>query len=302
MCRWLVDPKADSTVHIQRAVALLLDDYRNRRAWEYDLGVAPDAPFGEGKTGAQRYADLLAARKAAKIEEVEVLNYTDMFGLYAGYRSPCNGRAMYRVLSGWAHGMGWTQGTANLEPVEDGPMVPGGRLGRFSANDDMSATYTRLGREARQDRTPRTDGLSRADSLSARPATRPRELAGTQGRDRRRLAESDRANRPECPVGALVRAHRRRPLVSHNCRMRPTDSNPRHSAWEADTLPTELLPLGSTHFIADGGSRTASSHGASCIGPFDRSIWRNRHLLVVQSTIVGRPLGPPGKTAERAGP
>lgn len=142
MCRWLVDPKADSTVHIQRAVALLLDDYRNRRAWEYDLGVAPDAPFGEGKTGAQRYADLLAARKAAKIEEVEVLNYTDMFGLYAGYRSPCNGRAMYRVLSGWAHGMGWTQGTANLEPVEDGPMVPGGRLGRFSANDDMSATYT----------------------------------------------------------------------------------------------------------------------------------------------------------------
>ena len=23
-------------------------------------------------------------------------------------------------------------------------------------------------------------------------------------------------------------------------------SNPRHSAWEADTLPTELLPLGST--------------------------------------------------------
>src|SRR4051812_14734637 len=25
------------------------------------------------------------------------------------------------------------------------------------------------------------------------------------------------------------------------------DSNPRHSAWEADTLPAELLPLGTRH-------------------------------------------------------
>ncbi len=33
--------------------------------------------------------------------------------------------------------------------------------------------------------------------------------------------ESNRANRPECPIGALVRAHRRRPLDSCDCRMRP---------------------------------------------------------------------------------
>jgi hypothetical protein len=29
------------------------------------------------------------------------------------------------------------------------------------------------------------------------------------------------------------------------------DSNPRHSAWEADTLPAELLPLGAERVIAD---------------------------------------------------
>jgi hypothetical protein len=144
MCRWFVDLKAGSTVRIQRAVALLLDDYRNRRAWESDLGVAPDSPFGEGKTGAQRYVDLLKARKAAKIEEVEVLNYTDMFGLYAGYRTPCPGRAMYRLLSGWAHGMEWPQGTAKLEAMKDGPKVPGGGVGRLSADDEMSATYTAI--------------------------------------------------------------------------------------------------------------------------------------------------------------
>lgn len=142
MCRWLVDPKADSTIRIQRVAALLLDDYRNRRAWEYDLGVAPDADFGNGKTAPQRHTDLQKARKAGKIEEVEVLNYTELFGLYGGYRNPCSGRAMYRLLSAWAHGQQWQIGTANLEPIEDGPKVPGGGVVTLSANDDMSATFT----------------------------------------------------------------------------------------------------------------------------------------------------------------
>ena len=142
MCRWLVDPQVESKVRIQRGVALVLEDRRNRRAWESDMGVAPDASSGKSRTGAQRYADLLSQRKTAKLEEVEVLNYTDLFGLYAGYRTPCSGRAMYRLLSGWTHGMEWPQGTANLEPVEDGPMVPGGQLSTASANDEMAATFT----------------------------------------------------------------------------------------------------------------------------------------------------------------
>jgi hypothetical protein len=33
------------------------------------------------------------------------------------------------------------------------------------------------------------------------------------------------------------------------------DSNPRHSAWEADTLPAELLPLGSLGILAQPRSR-----------------------------------------------
>jgi hypothetical protein len=141
MCRWLVDPKADSTVRIQRAVALLLDDYRNRRAWELDRGIA-DADFGKGKPAAQRFEDLRKERDDAKIEEVQVLTCTDLFGLYAGYRTPSSGRAMYRLLSAWAHGLQWPLITAKLEPIEDGPKVPGGGIGRLSANDDMSATFT----------------------------------------------------------------------------------------------------------------------------------------------------------------
>jgi hypothetical protein len=141
MCRWLVDPKADSPVRIQRGVALLLDDYRNRRAWENDRGMG-DADFGKGKNAAQRHEDLRKARDDAKIEEVPVLNYTDLFGLYAGYRAPSGGRAMYRLLSAWAHGLQWPMATANFVPIEDGPKVPGGGVGRFSANDEMSAVYT----------------------------------------------------------------------------------------------------------------------------------------------------------------
>ena len=141
MCRWLVDPKADSAVRIQRAVALLLDDYRNRRAWECDRGIA-DADFGKGKNGAQRLEDLRQARDDAKIEAVPVLKYTELFGLYAGYRKPSSGSAMYRLLSAWAHGLQWPLATAHLVPIEDGPKVPGGGVGRFSANDEMSAVYT----------------------------------------------------------------------------------------------------------------------------------------------------------------
>jgi hypothetical protein len=143
MCRWLVDPNADSTMRIQRAVALLLDDYRNRRAWENDRGIG-DADFGKGKNAAQRHEDLRQARDDAKIEAVPVLKYTKLFSLYAGYRKPSSGSAMYRLLSAWAHGLQWQLATANLVPIEDGPNVPGGGVGRFSANDEMTAVYTSL--------------------------------------------------------------------------------------------------------------------------------------------------------------
>ena len=51
---------------------------------------------------------------------------------------------MYRLLSAWAHGLQWPLATAILVPIEDGPMVPGGGIGRFSANDEMTAVYTSL--------------------------------------------------------------------------------------------------------------------------------------------------------------
>jgi hypothetical protein len=74
--------------------------------------------------------------------------------------------------------------------------------------------------------------------------------------------ESDQADRPESPVGALVRAHRRRPLVSRDCRMRRTDSNPRDSAWESGILPAELLPLSEESYSRLGQAATLFSQPA----------------------------------------
>ena len=42
----------------------------------------------------------------------------------------------------WAHGLQWPLATANLVPIEEGPKVPGGGVGRFSVNDEMTAAYT----------------------------------------------------------------------------------------------------------------------------------------------------------------
>ena len=60
------------------------------------------------------------------------------------------------------------------------------------------------------------------------------------------------------------------------------DSNPRHSAWEADTLPAELLPLGSMRIVANGCPPANRSL-------IVRSMPRGRLGLIL---VAGRPKSP----------
>jgi len=142
-CRWLIDPREDSAERVRRGVALLLEDYGNRDDFERDFGIA-DAIKPPAKTAADRRAELKAARIAAKIRSTEAPKMTTLFGGYIGL-PPARGRAVYRLLSAWAHGKQWKGMTAKFEVVEGAVAVPGGKLVKVTAHDDLSLNLTTLG-------------------------------------------------------------------------------------------------------------------------------------------------------------
>jgi hypothetical protein len=142
-CRWLIDPRADSAERVRRGVALLLEDYGNRDDFERDFGIA-DAIKPPAKTAADRRAELKTERIAANIGPTQVPKMTTLFGGYIGLL-PAQGRAVYRLLSAWAHGKQWKGMTAKFEIVEGAIAVPGGKLVKVTANDDLSLNLTTLG-------------------------------------------------------------------------------------------------------------------------------------------------------------
>lgn len=142
--RWLIDPRAGSGERIGRGVALLLDDYANRRDFERDFGIPPEKVKPPARTGADRRAELLAERTAHKIGVVKVPTMTALFGAYVGLE-PGPGRAIYRLLSAYAHGKQWKGLTTKNQAVENAVPVPGGQLMKVTANDDLSLQMTVLG-------------------------------------------------------------------------------------------------------------------------------------------------------------
>jgi hypothetical protein len=102
-CRWLIDSDIVSTARVRRGVALLLEDYANRRDFERDLGIPADAIKAPAKMAAERHADLRQERDEAKIGQTQVPKMTARFGHYALLEAG-TGRAIYRLLSAHAHG------------------------------------------------------------------------------------------------------------------------------------------------------------------------------------------------------
>jgi hypothetical protein len=136
-CRWLIDPREDSAERVRRGVALLFEDYGNRRDFERDFRIPASAIKPPGKSAADRFQELAKDRDAAKIGRMKVPSMTYRFGGYTGLR-PGPGRAIYELLSAYAHGKQWKGLTVKFEVVEDAAEVPGGRVVKITANDDMS--------------------------------------------------------------------------------------------------------------------------------------------------------------------
>ncbi len=164
-CRWLIDPREDSAERIRRGVALLLEDYGNREDFERDFGIA-EAVNPPAKTAAARRAELKAERIAAKIGSTQAPKMTTLFGRYTGL-PPARGRAVYRLLSAWAHGKQWKGMTARFEVVEGAVAVPGGKLVKVTADDDLSLNLTLLGMMTA------TKALNELDAYCRRSAQRP---------------------------------------------------------------------------------------------------------------------------------
>lgn len=165
-CRWLIDPRADSADRIRRGVALLLEDYGNRRDFERDIGIAADAIKPPAKSAADRYTELRAARTANKIGATQVPKMTALFGGYAGLQAG-HGRAIYRLLSAYAHGKQWKGLTTANEVVEDAIAVPGGQLMKVTANDDWSVRMTLFGVRAAAAAVGELETYYGADRLSS---------------------------------------------------------------------------------------------------------------------------------------
>lgn len=142
-CRWLIDPRQDSAERVRRGVALLLEDYGNRRDFERDFGIEPAAIKPPAKSGADRYKELQAERDVAKIGPIKVPSMTYRFGGYSHLEAGL-GRAIYRLLSAYAHGKQWKGLTTKIQVVEAAAEVRGGKVVKVSANDDMALMLTSL--------------------------------------------------------------------------------------------------------------------------------------------------------------
>jgi len=146
LCRWLVDPSETSEERVARGVAALLEDYRQRRSFEVSFHAAGSRT--SGKSGAERYAELVADRDAALIRCIVVPSATDMLLAY-GPPDESRGRDWpYRLASSFAHGYSWSLLASTIG--EGVPSAEGLSLGRISASEGvllLIASKTREGVE-----------------------------------------------------------------------------------------------------------------------------------------------------------
>jgi hypothetical protein len=134
LTRWVVDPRCDPTSRVARGIAAEIDNHRERGLFEVAVH-APPRPPGTGMSGADRQAELAAARDAAKIPRVELLGMT---GLAAAFGAPgyADVSWLYRLLSAFAHGKEWSLfGTAMEPPVP--AATPGVKRGRVTSKDTV---------------------------------------------------------------------------------------------------------------------------------------------------------------------
>jgi len=147
--RWLIDRASSPKERVARAVALLADDYEERRKAENSMAAAmralgrePKVPVPPAMTAAARKAELEAQRIADGLAAYQLPPYTrvlETHGLPGGDRSVGD----HRVLTGHPHGLRWR---LLLNPSEDAGPTGGPSLRRvMTPSDPLAVRMTRLG-------------------------------------------------------------------------------------------------------------------------------------------------------------
>jgi len=131
-CRYLLDPAIDDAERRRRGALEQLADLQRRREFE-DSTLTTHAMRKPGsESGAVRYAELLKQIEQEGIVAERPLSMTSRFGNYlTGVRG--DGRWVYHLLSGQAHGRQWAMLAADRSVI-DAPALTGQRIVRTTAN------------------------------------------------------------------------------------------------------------------------------------------------------------------------
>jgi hypothetical protein len=131
LSRWLLEPGASPTARVSRGIAAQLEDYRQRRAFE--LAIGRSSPPASGALAADRYAELVIARDAAKLPGLAVPRWAAVISEFGPVDDGRDASWSYRMASAFAHGFAWAALAANLG--EGTPIAPGIQKGLISANE-----------------------------------------------------------------------------------------------------------------------------------------------------------------------
>jgi hypothetical protein len=141
--RWLLDPALATDERVARAVASQIKDYGDRHQFEHATGL--DAkPRPSGKHGAERRADLIAARNSQGVAPLRLPAATEVCERYVVSAGPLVGGAVYRLLSAFAHGRQWTLLVSSLQDVGFVRVPTGAHPMRVSANEEAAIMLTML--------------------------------------------------------------------------------------------------------------------------------------------------------------
>jgi hypothetical protein len=134
LTRWVVDDRCDAQTRVARGIAAEIDNHRERGLFEDAIHAGPRPPR-VGLSGAERRAELAAARDAAQIPRVALPGKTS---LAADYGAPGHADLtwLYRLLSAFAHGKEWSYFGTTMGPPVASPM-PGVQRGRVTASDNI---------------------------------------------------------------------------------------------------------------------------------------------------------------------
>jgi hypothetical protein len=139
-CRWLIDASAQPLERVARGIAMQVDDYRERHAWELALPHLPEQSETWQSAAGRLYA-LKAARDAAAIPTVPFPGPT-YTAKHHGLGEGADRSWPYRLTSAFAHGKEWALLAMTIGEgivTEDGV-----RLGPVSSNDAFVAGMTRI--------------------------------------------------------------------------------------------------------------------------------------------------------------